>query len=247
MKLSIFAAALILLCSSCAVVYYPSSRNAPMFSGKGEIQGSVSTGTGNNLQMAYALTNHIGVMANGMLWTDKEKERGHLNSHRSVEAAFGYYLNMKENLYVDAWGGYGWGNVKATDSIYYFSIFSDYPTPPSSKSLEGNYQKIFFQASTGFKTESGNLRFGLVHRFSLLDFSTVRGHDGGTPVNFTSTLRCFYEPSLVVKFFYRQFFVSGQGGVNVPMGGSINENINYKKLQLSVGLGVRLNLKKENK
>src|SRR5690242_4360257 len=120
MRLFIFLGGTLLF-TSCAIVYYPNSRNVPMFSEKKEFQASATTGTGNNLQIAYAVTNHFGVMSNGMLWGANGVDKNHINQHRYGEAGLGYYNNYANKMFLDIWGGYGIGNVNAVDSLFYIT------------------------------------------------------------------------------------------------------------------------------
>ncbi len=224
--------------SSCAIVYYPNSRNVPMFSSKGEFQGSVTTGTGNNLQLAYAVTNHFGVMSNGMLWGANGVDKNHINQHRYGEAGVGYYNNYANKMFMDIWGGYGIGNVNAVDSLNYVGSSANY------NSVQGNYQKFFIQPSFGFKTEDIGIAFA--NRFSWIDFSGLSHHEAGAPALITQKQQLFYEPSVVFKVFIKEFYFTTQGGFNIPLG-KIDENIRYKALQLSFGIGCRLNFKKASK
>jgi len=52
------------LLSSCAPMYVPNVRNAPLFNGKGEFQAAAFIGTGIDLQGALALSDHIGITGN---------------------------------------------------------------------------------------------------------------------------------------------------------------------------------------
>ena len=69
------ALSVVLLVASCAPVYYaPNAHNVPLFSEKNEATVSASFAildnpepmTGTDLQLAIAVSDHVGIMANGM-------------------------------------------------------------------------------------------------------------------------------------------------------------------------------------
>lgn len=221
-----------LLYSSCAPpVYYPTTRNAPMFAEKGEFQGTISNG--NNLQMAYAVSNHLGVMTNGMWWSSRYDGK-----HRFGEAGIGYYSNNAANeIYFDFWGGYGAGRVYVTDTTRLTHRVS-------IRSFQGTYQKIFLQSGVAYRGRV--IHAGFVNRFALLDFSGITGTDSGTPIVFHKTQQFFYEPSIVCKIFIKQFYFTTQLGLNVPIG-KMDYRIPFMDNLFAIGVGVRLNFKKEKK
>ncbi len=143
----LFFLLLSVLFTSCSVAYLPNTRNAPMFSGKGEIQGSIATtGPAINLQTAYAATNHVGIMVNGM---NAKSESYGSERHRYGEIGLGYYVNTKKTgglFYADVFGGYGMGNL---------NVYVD----PGPKDLitrywfQGSYQKFFLQPGAAINLE----------------------------------------------------------------------------------------------
>jgi hypothetical protein len=242
---------IIILCSSCAVVYFPNTRNAPMFSGKGEFQASVSTGLGSNLQTAYAITNHIGIMANGMSTTRNMTFYG--GQHQYGEFGIGYYQNIKtkkvESLfYADVFGGYGKGNVDVYDD-------GGPKTLVTHSWFQGSYQKFFIQPCIAFKfnqTEKVQFHISLVDRLSFVDVSGISGlassasknKASATPIAFNKTVYFFHEPSFVVKAVLREFYITSQIGLNLPYKDYI-DHFTYNPIQLSIGIGILLNFKKK--
>lgn len=63
-KIWLYLALVALAVSSCAPVYVPNARNAPLFRGAGEFQGSVNFSQGIDAQAAVSVTDHLGLMAN---------------------------------------------------------------------------------------------------------------------------------------------------------------------------------------
>jgi hypothetical protein len=63
--LLLYAGAVVYL-TSCAPAYVPNALNTPLFNNKGEIHIAANTGiSGFDPQLAYAVTDNIGVMVNG--------------------------------------------------------------------------------------------------------------------------------------------------------------------------------------
>src|ERR1041385_6595954 len=113
----------ILAILSCSPVYLPNSRNVPMFSKAGEVQGSLSFGSGYNLQTAVSITNNIGIMANGM-YADSKNLDNKVNKYTFGEVGLGYYSNNNEKYYFDVFAGYGTGKSSSSDT----AAFAFHPT-----------------------------------------------------------------------------------------------------------------------
>jgi len=132
-------------------MYIANEVHAPLFTDKGEFHIAGSLGTsGVNTHIAYALTPHIGVMANGATinWGSGE-ESGH-NSY--IDAGAGYFCPIGSNLIFETYGGIGKGNV--TDLYYDNKSFSD-------------TKLCFLQPSIG--TELGKIKIGISGRMMLAE------------------------------------------------------------------------------
>jgi hypothetical protein len=201
-----------------------------MFSEKGEFQAtaSVSMATEYNLQTAFAITNHLGIMANGMYANHNNTSQHHKSEQRFSEVALGYYLN-KNKFYFDIWSGYGLGQA-------------NYVNPDGSKldSVSGNFNRFFIQPGIGFKER--NIHYGFVLRFSMLDFSNVTGVISDSPANYGNGNEWFYEPTLFYKYSYKKIFMTTQMGYSLNMT-SHNPHVGYEPLQFSLGIGLRLSPK----
>ena len=81
--------AISLLNYSCSPQYTPNLVNSPLLSNNGEFEGSASLGgTGGDIQSAYAVSNHFGIMAN--------LNSGISNDHAIIELGTGYYSQFKK-------------------------------------------------------------------------------------------------------------------------------------------------------
>lgn len=226
----------LLLLSSCATVYFPNAHNAPMFSKKGEFQSSATVGVGftADVQTAYAVSNHVGVMVNGQ-WAFTAPDANSYNGNNLFgEAGIGYYTHFK-NLYFDIWGGYGGGKINVYDSTHNSNTGVQH-----HNWTNGNYQRFFIQPSLALKGK--HTHYGFVQRFSLVNTSGMYGMDDNRmPLAYTK--QCFfYEPAFVLKQFIKQkFFFNVQVGLSIPLESLYG--MQYMPFQLSGGVGMRLNSK----
>ncbi|HRC89903.1 MAG TPA: hypothetical protein PK910_07795, partial [Bacteroidales bacterium] len=81
-----------LIINSCAPAYVPNVLNAPMLTNKNEVQAAVYIGTsGFDPQIAWAPTNHIGVMANASFMNSTSDSTENYHKHNFFEFGAGYY------------------------------------------------------------------------------------------------------------------------------------------------------------
>ena len=156
----------------CAPVYIPTTHNAPLFSGKGEIQTAVTAGPGVNAQAAYALSDHIGITANYLYMRREYSKNG--KKHQAAEFGLGYYKNFNDNWCFEAFSGYGFGKGSAYDSVYTYGLNLPPPFPTSSDRYEarGKYNKIFLQSSVGFR--KGYATFFISGKVNLVGYESIR-------------------------------------------------------------------------
>jgi hypothetical protein len=163
--------------SSCYHVYYaPNTPNASLLSQKGETRvnalfsgGFISRSTGGELHLATALSNHVGLIANGYaaghkknaeeeFWNwgtvPKHPEEGH---GAYLEAGAGYFhsLDVRNGWIGEVYGGYGVGTVS-----------NDYGFGDHSRV---NCSKLFLQPALGFKAQY--VEIALVPRFSYIHWT----------------------------------------------------------------------------
>jgi len=154
--------ALIVLCTSCESVYIPSVRNAPLLSRSREFQLSASAGNGMNLNTAYAVTNHIGLIGNAMYANDKWQYANSYRIHQSADAGLGYF-GSKERISYELYAGAGKGKGYARDiSSGFLFLFN------SEKISSGSYRKIFMQPTIAFRIK--RFQMAVTARVSRLDF-----------------------------------------------------------------------------
>jgi hypothetical protein len=113
-------ALLAFIVSSCAPAYLPNVVNSPMFGNKGEFQFSThSSLSGFDPQLAYAITDHLGVMTNASFADRTSDSTDNFHKHKFVEFGAGYYEKIGTKGRFEAFGGFGFGKLKA----YYDNSF----------------------------------------------------------------------------------------------------------------------------
>jgi hypothetical protein len=106
---------LIILLSSCAHYYYvPNSQNVPLFKEKNEYRISGAYGAGDlskamEIQMAYSVTDKIGVMTNFMSVKGGSYFNKGYGKGNYLEGALGYFKPIKEWGVFEIYGGFGGG------------------------------------------------------------------------------------------------------------------------------------------
>jgi hypothetical protein len=175
---------------SCAAHYATNMVNTPMLKQQGDLQIGGSVGhLGLNGQLAYAVSDNVGVMVNGKqheAWYADDLATS--NTVMFVEAGAGYYKWLSEHTIVELYGGYGLGEVnlvhaqKNTDITYILS-------------------RPFLQPSIGVQADffSLNLATRLTHAGLRSDSIELSG--------------LFIEPAITTKLQFEQLSAIYQMGI----------------------------------
>jgi hypothetical protein len=213
--------------SACAPVYVPNVRNSPMFTKGGEFQASVQIGNGIEAQSAYAVSDHMGVMANYLYIdaTDHDNEDDYLQ-HRFFEAGVGYFTN-KDDSFFEVYGGYGRGKGTTFESYDFFG--------PQTVAATGRYQRYFLQPAFGINKES--FQFSFAPRISMVDFYEFATELVATRIQ--EDPKVLFEPAIIgrANFAGNKLFATFQAGASLGM--SEDVYFDRRTLQFSGGLGVR--------
>ena len=216
--------------SGCAPVYHPNVRNAPLFQGAGEFQGSVHFGNGIDFQGAVSVSDHIGLMAN-YSFTNRTSttDEDQYVKHNLFEGGLGYYENSSRICY-EFFAGYGTGEGTAYDNY-------DFISGSSTLRATGKYRRIFFQPSIGSNSRIFN--WGFSARFSLVDFLSFE-QDGLVYEPNHNNLYLFFEPAFVGKLYFGKsgIFTNFQAGFNLPAQG--DPYFEYNAFHMSIGFGFRV-------
>lgn len=235
MKTYILILFIALASTSCAPVYVPNARNAPLFRGAGEFQGSVHFGQGMDAQMAVAITEHVGVMTN-YNWVNRtgtSNESDYLK-HNFFEGGIGYYENTGSICY-EVFAGYGKGKGTSYGDYDFFG--------PTTVLSTGKYNRFFIQPSLGSNHKVFNWIFST--RFSVVDFTEFES-DGQQPFNDTDPV-IFIEPAFTgrINFGSTKMYAQFQTGLSWLTNGSTF--FDYEPFHVSIGMGLRLGGLKQEK
>lgn len=214
--------------SSCAPVYVPNLRNSPMFTSKGEFQGSVQIGNGIEAQGAVALSDHIGLIANYSYINNMEEiESNDYHRHRLYEGGIGYFANSDEMIF-EFYSGYGKGEGSSYESFYFAGSQTIQAT--------GMYERYFFQPAFGFNKKA--FHFSFASRFSVVNFLEFSNSAGTFQDDRPSIV--FFEPAAIGRFnmMNNHMFYTFQTGFSTAIGQE--KYFDHRGFQVSMGLGFRL-------
>ncbi|NNE55141.1 MAG: outer membrane beta-barrel protein [Flavobacteriales bacterium] len=212
---------LLLLFSSCATTYVPTTLNVPTFSNKGEFQAKLLAGfNGGDVQLGYAATNHLGLMVNFSAADDSEEATQF--KRNTLELGAGYYTNLNGRLVWEAMGGVGLGKLQGVFTSSGGDYFSDDVT----------YSKVFIQPAIGWTTDILDVSFAT--RVSIISMDPANAPE---PIETIG----FFEPALTLGLGFRWLKFHVQGGLSVPT----VDPIPYTNTPfiLNVGLAARIGKK----
>lgn len=219
-----------LIVSGCTTVYVPNTPNATLFTGKGEFQGSLHFMNGVDLHTAYAISNNIGIMANGSVGSSGAKTDTTTYHRRKYgELALGYYSG-NDQIYFEVYGGLGQG--EATSSMGFEFFGSD------KVQATGTFTRYFFQPSIG--VNKANVGWAFTPRISYVNFTKFES--GSSNINFRESPEVFFEPSITVRTNIsnqNRVSIFGHTGIAAP----INERnvfFDYRFFYISTGIGINL-------
>lgn len=218
---------------SCAPVYVSNQLNTPLFSKAGEISSTTQWATsGLDQQLAYSVTDHLGVMLNGNFRNtliDPESFSESFYKHNFAEAGAGYYTGIGTSIFIfEVYGGFGIGNFYVKE--YPLAIFSEGSGIPRISNVDLN--RFFVQPGIGLKNEFVELSFAM--RLSNVNFTHSYTNDFEIDTN---TPYFFAEPALTVKFGSRNIKGVGQFGGSLLL----NNNQLLEYMPLIFSLGIQLN------
>lgn len=209
--------------TGCVTLYKPNTINSPMLKEKGDLNTSGSIGLSGcglyNLQAAYAISNHAGILADGMY------HRRQINSADSAieklnmffgEAGAGYFTTFgdKNAGFFQCYGGGGYGFTK--DKMY--DAGQSYPE------VNARYFNVFIQPGLAFVSKhiatAFDLRMNYVNLFnvhaSLYDrfewWNTDFHYYSDTTLNFVNL-----EPTFTLKAGGEKLKGILQVGVTIPV------------------------------
>lgn len=212
---------------SCAPSYSPNLTNAPLLYQKGDFMAGVHVSNGLELQGAFGLSDHLGVMSNivALPFTEDRTYYG--------EAGLGAYtvLNDKFHLELFAGGGIGYGKGSGN------SLFG------GSISEEGKYTKFFIQPDLGLHYKI--FEIALAMRLGYVDYNEFRRN--GTEIS-PEPSAWLVEPGLSLRFGFggNGFFENKKLVLQMGFSASLGEQPDFENGTILLGLGVVYRNRKYN-
>lgn len=194
MRFNLITVTFIAVLSSCAPMYVPTMRNAPMFNSQGEFQGTAIIGTGLDLQGALAVSDHIGILGGYSFFTENRNDPQDLSQtfkrkNQSFEGGIGYYKADRQKR-IELYVGYGGGKGTTTGQYSFLNLGQQ------EVIVTGKYNKFFLQPSIGTNNRGFNLIF--TPKFSFVNYTEFQS--GVTIEKPDEGIHLVIEPALTARF-----------------------------------------------
>lgn len=249
---------LALLCLVQSCFYQPTGVNVPMLTEKGEIALSGTTGFGNNIQAAYGLTDHLGVIVN---YNDYGIERSYnrkkiivregltiVGYNKTKEIGFGYFNNQKTKKIgkylksnFDIYGGFGAGNYHLKGKVLKYDPISFRTTSDIEHKIKIPKYNFFIQPNFAFSNDYFD--FILTPKTNILTFEKVKSTLPLNELNEANLSKIanhtflLFEPAATMRLGIKAFMLQGQ--VSNPI--ALNHKKTFNKTMYqgpSVNFGV---------
>lgn len=243
---TIFFVAVLLSISSCTHYYYvPNVQHVPLFKEKNEARLSLSFGGGEEstcteVQAAYSVTGHIGVMTNFMAASGGDKSDKDWGRGNYLEGAIGYFKPIDKYGVFEVYGGFGGGRQHHEYSMLRFNSTTNEYYHASSGYSDLSCTKLFVQPSYGvtfnafdvaFSTRIGGLFYhNIVNRINTDDNDYDELYDLALQEDYF-----FLEPAITLrggwKYIKIQFQAAYTGFINQP-------DVRFERTHVSLGIYV---------
>lgn len=258
--------ALFSACSDTMHVYVPNTVNAPLLQEKNEVKGSLSL---SNYQVAYGVTDHFGLMANGQYLVrpvNSQNSKGDQGIYDAdargglFEVGAGYFnrfgRSRSKSKVFEVYGGYGRGGFRTTAYNFYFAPDSGTNNRRDYR-VSSKFDKFFVQP--GFGITHKVVEFSVASRFSLLHFNDIGFASKALEddqlereqlMRFDNKWVGTWEPAVTFKVGYKYVRFMTQLSFCVPFDrlpdadGSVGNDYGYYFQPVSVNLGVAFNFAK---
>jgi hypothetical protein len=225
--------------ASCNVAYRPSMVNTPLFTEKGEVAFGASF---NNVQAAYALTNHVGIMANGYLQQSNVEinETGEGGTGYLGEAGIGYFTLLdNQHLVFETYAGAGYGGLNLYTNFRENNVMQ-------KREFDANGTKIFIQPGIGYKLPyfevSGAIRYTNINynNIQLTNYTDARMREDNLQ-NLGNTSFTFLEPTVTIRAGFRNVKFQVQYINSVKL---TSADINYTSEVINFGVFIKVPTRK---
>lgn len=233
-KTAVLAAPLVLFCSCATTLYTTNAVNVPLLKEKGEVKLNV---TQNDLQAAIAVSDNIGIMANGY-YENYNGSNNYRHGGAMGELGLGYLLNSEGNLVMETYVGGGLGKVHKQQQ------FTTNTNDDYMASFDVNAVKGFVQTNLGYRSKYFDV--ALTPKFSFVKYSNFSQtnyseeqlkNDYLDRNRLTDPLFVFAEPAITVRGGYKFIKLQAQYGVTLNVGGqSIRKTPDFGSLGLIIDI-----------
>jgi len=214
---------ILMLCNACAPVYIPNSRQVHLLDHRGELDGNFNAGTnGTDIQGAYAVSDHLGIMAAGSFDKANVKEsNSDYHKHHYGELGLEYFTSMGKIGRFELGAGMGRGSATAVDHYDFIS--------PRELKATGKYNKLFISSDVGLQT--GMLDLGVVARLGNVSFTEFET----SSTTYTNTKSAtFFEPAALMRLGWKHIKLESQIGFSKPFKKDLA--FDYEPFYFSLGL-----------
>ena len=234
--------------SSCVTLYKPNSINSPVLKRQGDLKCSGGLGVSGsgllNLQTAYGVTNHVGVMLNGMYHSIRTNEDSiYIGKHNQYfgEGGVGYFSSMgaKKNGVFQCFGG---GGIGYTND--YFS-----QTDENHARSTATYFNYFIQPGIAYSNDFVDVSFDIrANDVNIFSIQSTSDFYNDTTFNFINL-----EPTFTIKAGGKKLKGFIQTGITYPIyhpdayltSNSFNLFLIGPIFKFSIGLNMTFNLSKQ--
>lgn len=234
---------LAVICQGCSSYYYtPNKANVPNLREQGDLRLDAGAGggwvmKGVDVQTAYAVSSHLGLMVNGAL-TSSNGSSTNYSEHEYTktgyaEAGLGYFTQLEENNHwvFEAFGGAGIGDYDVHYAV--------------EKRAKLNMRKYFLQPSVSYTHPRKNIELSIGSRFAGVDYNR-NGLPYLDPTEFSRitnlanrSMQLYWEPSFRFSAGSKNFkgFVSYTPSISI-----LETNIPREYFNINLGMRFTLNL-----
>ncbi|MBN2425374.1 MAG: hypothetical protein JXR46_13010 [Calditrichaceae bacterium] len=206
-----------LFLSSCNPAYVPNVVNTPLLSNHGEFQGTVYVGSsGFDPQIAFGLTDHVGVMLNGSFDDRTSDSTDSFHKHQFYEIGAGYYTKIGDYGRYETFAGFGFGKLKAKHEILFWDDYVDV-----------DCNRIFLQHSIGLTSKAIDGSFST--RIVMLNLTQGLQKQTGY----------FIEPVITGKIGFQYIKTVMQFGLSIPLN---KEKFDFDHQPLLFSIGIQANM-----
>ncbi len=221
---------LVIITTSCNVVYIPSMQNVPLIKKKGEFQANITPA---NFEASYSPVEHMGVMVNAQLsgnqWTEGDSYE-YSTKRQFAEAGIGYNKQFDEDKVFEVYGGAGMGTLDLHDDFDF-----------DEQTFTATMNRKFIQPSVGFYNDYVDVAFST--RILQLKFTNVKTKNYSEDelknldlFDLNNNPYYFVEPAVTIRAGYKFIKVQFQYLYSIKLN---PEPINRYEQYLFLGLSLR--------